>query len=102
MSRSQGHSAADIRTQVGRIALRVEGDNWNAYYALPGTMEGALWIGSIAREFVVSNPERKRAFIEMMVDCVSDIIEQATGTRPALGAYDVIVGPEHERTGRPS
>jgi hypothetical protein len=38
----------------------------------------------------------------MMVDCVSDIIEQATGTRPALGAYDVIVGPEHERTGRPS
>ena len=36
------------KQQVGRLAMRVEGDFWRAYYAMPGTMEGALLLGSIA------------------------------------------------------
>jgi hypothetical protein len=35
-------------TQIGRLALREEGEWWNAYYyAMPGTMDGALHLGSI-------------------------------------------------------
>ena len=52
--------------EIGRLALRHEGNFWNAYYALPGTMEGALFLGSIAMAFVVENTERKELFMAMM------------------------------------
>jgi hypothetical protein len=28
-----------IRVQVGRLVMRVEGENWNAYYAIPNVMK---------------------------------------------------------------
>lgn len=83
--------------QVGRLAMRQEGDNWNAYYAMPGTMEGAIFLGSIRMGAVVSNPERKTAFIHMMRDIVADIIETHTGFRPTWGGPQT--APEHERSG---
>jgi hypothetical protein len=84
--------------QVGRLALREEGDNWVAYYALQGTMKDALYLGSIRMGAVLVNPARKQAFIDLMRDLVGDLIEQATGVRPAWGGLEN--APEHERSGR--
>lgn len=83
---------------IGRLALRHEGDFWNAYYAMPNTMKGAILLGSIAMRFVIQNKDRKRAFWFMMRDAVSDIIEEQTGTRPTW-PDEPIPAPESERSG---
>lgn len=84
-------------TKVGRLALRHEGTMWNAYYALPGTMDGAIFLGSIAMRFV-ADPARKNAFMAMMREAVSDLIEEQTGERPTWpdGPQPA---PQHERAG---
>lgn len=82
--------------QVGRLSLREEGDTWNAYYAQVGTMEGAVFLGSIKLAFV-QTPDRKQAFMDLMRDAVGDLIEEATGIRPVWGGPDR--APEHERSG---
>lgn len=69
-------------TPIGRLAMRHEGDFWNAYYALPNSMEGAILLGSIAMRFV-TRKKRKDAFMELMKEAVADIIEETTGDRPA-------------------
>jgi hypothetical protein len=68
--------------QYGRLALRVEGDNWVAYYAKADTMKDALLLGSIKMALIDSNPKHKQAFMELMKGCVSDILEKIVGTRP--------------------
>jgi hypothetical protein len=73
--------------------MREEGDLWNAYYARPGTMDGAIFLGSIRKAFVVQAP-RKIVFMHLMQQAVSDIIEETTGTRPSE-----LPEPEHERGG---
>jgi hypothetical protein len=83
--------------QVGRLAMRHEGEYWNAYYAMPGTMEGAIVLGSIRMGAVIDNPARKDAFMVMMRDIVADIIEEHTGYRPIWGGPQT--APEHERAG---
>ncbi len=84
------------KDQIGRLALRVEGDNWCAYYALAGTMDGALPLGSI-RMAIACIPARKQAFMDLMRDAVADIIEEKVGVRPSWGGPER--APEHERTG---
>ena len=84
-------------TQIGRLAMRQEGQNWNAYYALPDSMEKSIFLGSIRMGAVTDNPERKQAFIQMMREIVSDIIESKTGVRPTWGG--LTTAPEHERAG---
>lgn len=83
--------------QIGRLAMRQEGENWNAYYALPTSMDDPIFLGSIRMAAVIGNEERKAAFIDMMRDVVSDIIEDATGVRPMWGGPTG--APEHERAG---
>jgi len=83
--------------QVGRLAMRVEGDNWSAYYALPDSIADSIFLGSIRMGAVANNPERKEAFMLMMRDIVSDIIEEKTGHRPTWGGPRT--APEHERSG---
>ena len=51
--------STNINTQIGRLALRQEGGQWNAYYAQPGTMKDAAFLGSIKMAFIVDNPDRK-------------------------------------------
>lgn len=58
--------------KIGRLALREEGSNWNAYYTLEGTMEGAIHLGSIRMACVRGKPERKQAFMDLMRDVVSE------------------------------
>jgi hypothetical protein len=69
-------------TKIGRLALRHEGANWNAYYALPGTMDGAIFLGSIAMRFIEGKPDRQEAFIGFMREAVSDLVEELIGQRP--------------------
>lgn len=87
------------RQQIGRLAMRVEGDKWTAYYALPGTMTGALYLGQIQMRFV-QKPERKDAFMSLMREAVSDILEEATGVRPEWPEPAGRPAPQHERAGR--
>ena len=84
------------KAQVGRLALRVEGDNWNAYYALPDTMQGALYLGSIKMKFV-NNPKHKNAFLDLMRECVADVLQETMGGARATWG-DPQKAPEHERT----
>lgn len=85
------------KQQIGRLAMRQEGGNWNAYYALPTSMEQPIFLGSIRMDAVVGHPERKAAFMDMMRDVVSDLIEEKTGVRPTWGGEKP--APEHERAG---
>jgi len=80
---------------AGRLAMRVEGEFWVAYYALPDTMEGAIPLGSI-RMGAVQDKRRKQAFMSMMWELVADILEEKTGTRPIQ--QEIRKAPEHERT----
>jgi len=84
------------KQKIGRLAMRVEGGHWNAYYAMHDTMDGANWLGSIAMRFVQSE-KRKKAFMEMMKEAVADIIEEVAGERPTCPNKPV-TAPEHERT----
>lgn len=84
--------------QIGRLAMRVEGDKWTAYYAMPDTMEDAVYLGQIAMRFV-ADPERKAAFMSLMRDVVADLIEEACGQRPTW-PDGPRPAPEHEKAGR--
>lgn len=83
--------------QIGRLAMRHEGNFWNAYYAQTDTMKGALQLGSIAIAAVAENEERKAAFLSLMRDFVADLIEEKTGVRPVMPGPQP--APEHERGG---
>jgi len=85
--------------KVGRLAMRHEGNFWNAYYALPNTMDSALLIGSIAMTAVTGTGGcvRKDVFMKMMSDFVADMLEDKIGVRPDMS--DVHAAPEHERAG---
>lgn len=90
--------AADKKiVQVGRLAMRREGQWWNAYYALPNSMADAILLGSVSMRFVETK-ERRDAFIAFMRDAVSDLIQEETGTRPTWpdGPQPA---PEHEKAG---
>jgi hypothetical protein len=82
---------------MGRLAFRVEGTMWNAYYALPSSMEGALFLGSIRLQFV-EDAERKLVFMALMKEAVGDILEENTGERPQWPEGEE-PAPEHERGG---
>lgn len=83
--------------QVGRLALRHEGDNWVAYYMLPDSIVSPVFLGSIRMGAVVGNEPRKQAFMDLMRDIVSDIIQETTGIRPTWSGPQP--APEHERSG---
>lgn len=85
------------KVQIGRLALRVDGESWNAYYAMPDTMVDAIPLASIAMR-LVQRDDRKSAFIALMRDVVADIIEERVGVRPTWGGERK--APEHERAGR--
>jgi hypothetical protein len=80
-----------------RLAMRVEGEWWNAYIAKLGTMSDAKLIGSIC--MVAASDERiKDAFMQLMIVVVSKIaadlgIKTAWPDPPEAA-------PEHERAGR--
>ena len=88
---------ADELKQIGRLALRVEGENWNAYYALKETMDGAVFLGSIRMGAVTTKPERKQEFMDLMRHVVEDILEDKLGAWPTW--TEPQRAPESERSG---
>jgi hypothetical protein len=70
--------------QIGRLAMREEGDEWRAYYALPDSMRDAIFLGSIKMRFV-ANEQRKQAFMSLMREAIGDLIEEEVGVRPVWG-----------------
>lgn len=80
---------------IGRLALRVEGDFWVAYWARAETMEGAVALGSLS--FTLAQiPERKKAFMQLMQDAFGDMVEEAFGSRPVWSRPTS--APDHERS----
>jgi hypothetical protein len=79
----------------GRLAMREEGTTWNAYYTMPDTMTGAIWLGGIAMQFV-EDESRRKIFLNLMQEAVADLLEEMTGERPTWLASQL--APEFERT----
>jgi hypothetical protein len=63
---------------MGRLAMRHEGAFWNAYYAMPNTMDKAILLGSIKMSLVLDQPMRD-AFIEVMKLALTVATKQALG-----------------------
>ena len=84
--------------KIGRLAMRHEGMWWNAYYALPDSMDKAVLLGSVAIRFVEDNEERQNAFLAFMREAVGDLIEAETGIRP-IWPDGPQAAPESERAG---
>ena len=84
-------------TATLRLAMRVEGDFWNAYAADVGTMDGATLLGSIRMTLVENRPMRD-AFMSLMQIGLMELIETRTGT--TVTAWDMRAAPETERAGR--
>jgi hypothetical protein len=83
---------------IGRLAMRIEGNFWNAYYAMPNTMDDAILLGSIQMRFVEVG-DRKSVFMDLMREAVSDILEELTGQRPTWPEPEGQPAPESERSG---
>jgi hypothetical protein len=81
--------------QIGRLALRQEGEWWVGYFARPMIMDGAAELGRI-RFAIARDPQNKRMFISLMSKVVADMIEHQTGVRPGMVEQSA---PEHERAG---
>lgn len=84
--------------EAGRLAFRVEGDKWTCYYAQAHTMDGAVWMGSTMMG-IVRDPERKKMFMDLMRDALSDFLEDKFGQRPIWPMPEGQPAPESERSG---
>jgi hypothetical protein len=65
-----------------RLAFREQGDFWNAYLALPDTLDGAELIGSIKMGPIRNSPEIRNAFMAVMKQILTEAIEDVTGVTP--------------------
>jgi hypothetical protein len=84
------------KAKMGRLALRHEGNFWNAYYAMPDTMEGAILLGSIQLRFVMDEA-RKQLFMALMQEAVTDLIQDTLGQPPTWNSP--VTAPPHEKAG---
>ena len=82
--------------QVGRLAFRVEGDKWTCYYAMPDTMKGAIWMGSIMMS-IVRDKERKEMFMEIMRLALNNFLKERMGH--SVESWNEHPAPESERSG---
>jgi len=89
----------DKQHQVGRLAFRVEGNLWVAYYALPNTMNDAIFLGSIQMA-IVQDFSTKHIFMSLMRDAVSAIIKAQSGHDSDWPEPDGRPAPQHEKAGR--
>lgn len=83
--------------QQGRLAFRVEGDNWVAYWALPDTMKDAIYLASIRIGAVTHDQNIKAAFMELMRETVASLFRQSGIV--VEGWSDVRSAQDSERSG---
>jgi hypothetical protein len=82
------------KQEVGRIAFRVEGQWWNAYWApRQDSMEGAVHLGSV-RMALAAAPAVKASFMDTMKQAFE------VATKEALAWGGAVRAPERERSGR--
>lgn len=65
------------KVKIGRVAFREEGPMWNAYYARPDTMDGAILLGSLAMSIARASQEAETAFINAIHAGVTAQIREA-------------------------
>jgi hypothetical protein len=82
----------------GRLAFRVEGNDWVCYWAALGTMTGAQPLASI-KMHLVEDRQCKDAFIALMRKCFADLAKRVTGA-DFTWPEEPQTAPEHERAGR--
>ncbi len=77
-----------------RVALREEGEYWNAYLAQINTMEDSLLVASIRLDIVYNDPIAKNAFMELAKHIMKNTLESigAEVTR-----WDLKSAPDHEK-----
>jgi hypothetical protein len=81
---------------IGRLALREEGDFWNAYWAPHiDSMEGSVLIGCIRLNVVKGKIHED--FIELMKNSFEVITEETIGQTPTWSKPRT--APENERGG---
>lgn len=81
---------------VGRLALRIEGEWWEAYYALPDTMEDAIPLGRIRIGAAQANQEVKHGFVELMKMIIADALKESVGP---VASWRLEDAPDNERSG---
>lgn len=79
-----------------RLALRVEGDWWVAYAAMPNTMDDAIELGRVRMAVVGPNENIRDMFKEAMTEFVRLFIKEKFGVDADMVQSDA---PEHERGG---
>ena len=82
---------------LGRLALRQEGEFWNAYWAPQSTMAGAILLGAIRLSLVPPGSETHRGFRALMQSAFDAIVEEKTGQTPTWSEPQI--APEAERSG---
>jgi len=80
--------------QVGRLAMRVEGQWWVAYFASPDSMKDAIRLGKV-RMNVVQDEGRKQAYMRIFRSFIAEIIKGSVGKEPDWSIEDA---PAHERS----
>lgn len=86
------------RINVGRLALRVEGHWWAAYWAPElTTMQGAVKLATI-RLNIARNEEVKEIFMRTARLAFSNIVKEVTG-QDIIKWNEPEVAPESERSG---
>jgi hypothetical protein len=83
--------------KVGRLAMRKEGQWWNAYWARSETsMDDAILLGSIRLNLVKGRV--KEDFIRVMQEAFDNVVFDTVGQTPEWS--DPRTAPERERSGR--
>jgi hypothetical protein len=77
-----------------RIALRQEGEKWNAYLAPADTMDNPFFLGSMRLSIAKNNPAAKEVFMGLMQSIVVDAIKEVVGMTPVMVIRDA---PSEER-----
>jgi hypothetical protein len=85
------------RHPVFRLAMRVEGEFWNAYLASIGTMTDSVLLGSI-RMTAVQDRDRKDRFMALMQESLAAAVRESTGVEISWPDAPESA-PEHERSG---
>lgn len=80
---------------LGRLAFRVEGGFWVAYYKINNNI--SFYLGNIAMDIVSNDPKIKNAFMDLMKSVVSKFVEKNTGWEPTW--LEPQQAPENERSG---
>jgi hypothetical protein len=78
-----------------RLAMRQEGEFWNAYFAPSDTMHNAILVGSL-RLTIAKHPQFKKAFMELMQEAIGAAIQDTIGVEPTWPEPQP--APDHERT----